>query len=179
MSSIVLPGRYTPVPEDVTERAALIRALGFIPPEQAAQFDALLDASYVLVRNDGAERARCNPKRGGCNMIHAHFTLLCIPRPFRGLHEGLFAYWANVGQRRDDELTQEQRARLKSLGPLFTQTVPLATVHPRTARELGTRQNDLDLGAVLLGTLDPISPLRARLYAEQINTKARRTVVRL
>jgi hypothetical protein len=179
MSSILLPGRYAPVPEGVVERAALIRALGFMPPEQAAQFDALLDASYVLVRNDGAERARCNPRRGGCNAIHAHFTYLCIPRPFRGLHEGLYAYWANVGQRRDDELTAEQRSRLQSLGPLFTKSAPLATVHPRTARELGTRQDDVDLGAVLLGTLDPISPLQARLYAEQINMKARRTVVRL
>lgn len=177
MSAILLP-EPTPLrpQQDVS---ALVRALGFLTDDEGKQLDALAAAQFVLVRIDGqGERWRCSR----CNAKHTHFTLHCIERPFRGLTHGLLAYWQNVGAARTRDLSPTQQARLASLAPLFGEDRPLPNLadrHPETARRLATPERDVDLGAFVLGTLDPISPLQASVLVERINSRARRPLIRL
>lgn len=176
MNVIALPQRV-PVSE-VPDLAAVVRSLGFLSDEEGQRLDALAASQYVLVRIDGqGERWRC----GRCNAKHTHFTLMCIERPFRGLTHGLLAYWQNVGSARTSDLSPTQQARLDSLRPLFGEERPmpnLADRHPETARRLATPERDVDLGAWVLGTIDPISPLQASVLMERINARARRAVIR-
>lgn len=162
----------------LAERIETIKRLGFWTPEQSARFDALRSADYVLVRNDGAAGERWPCKR--CGLLHAHFTLMCHPRPFRGLLDGLHAYWANLGTGRLGDLSPGQQARLDILTPIFgAQPIPLGSAHPTMAAGLGTDERDVLIGATVLGSLDPISKARAQLYAEVINSRARSRVITL
>lgn len=176
MSMLVMPPTYAPIPATTAEREKLIRALGFEVDDPTVT--AIVQARYCLVRNDGPEKWRCSR----CNCKHEHYTSFCIPRPWRGLEHALLGYWTNVGQTNPNDLTPAQRARLGALAPIFGRgkaPVPLATQHPRTARELGTAETDAAQGATILGSLDPITPLRARLLADQINARARGPLIRL
>jgi hypothetical protein len=161
----------------LADRLAAIKAAGFWTPEEAARFDALRNASYVLVRIDGVgERWRCNR----CNGRHTHFTLMCVERPFRGLLDGLHAYWANVGDAGTGNLSPAQQRRLDVLTPIFGgRPLPLGTAHPRMAADLATDERDVLIGSTVLGSLDPIPPAKARLLVEIINMRARRTVLTL
>lgn len=180
MNVIMLPtGKQTRAVAEMTmaERLASLSGAGFLTPAEAARLDTLRDASYVLVRNDGSagERWRC----GRCGAKHAHFTLFCVERPFRGLLDGLHAYWANVGARAAD-LSPGQRQRLDVLASIFgSQPTALATAHPATAAGLATDETDVLIGSTVLGSLDPITPQRARLLMETINMRARQRVLTL
>lgn len=168
----------TTVAEMVTyqERVDAMKRAGFWSPEEAARFDALRSSEYVLILNDGSAGERWPCKE--CGLLHRHFTLLCIERPFRGLTHGLYAYWANVGGRRTDDLSPTQIANLDVLKPVFgEQPIPLASSHPSTAAALGTDDRDALLGATVLGMVDPISTPKARLRIEMINAKAGRRVL--
>lgn len=157
---------------------AYFRAHGILSLEDAERLDALRQSQYCLVRIDGmGERWRCRR----CNGRHTHFSLFCVERPFRGLEHALFAYWRNVGAGDAAQLSARQRARVREVGAIFgvPSTPNLSTLHPRTAQALGGDAADTDLGADLLGTLDPISPMKATLLANLINSRARQTVIRL
>lgn len=182
MSGLVLPFRPVPVAQ-ATDFADLLRSPVYETEDEGKRRDALIAASWVLVRADqDGEHWRCDPRRGGCGVRHSHFTKFCIPRPFKGLAQGLMVYWQNLGIANPADLSPAQRARVKDLAPVFGldgKPMPtLASLHPEAARALGTREDDIDLGAWVLGTIDPISPLEASVYAERINYRAGRTVVR-
>lgn len=173
---LVLP-RLIPV-ADIPGLPDMLRGTGILLPDEARRLDAIERTAYCLLRIDGeGERWRCRE----CNGKHAHATRLCIPRPFRGLRDGLHAYWQNTAVPSTD-LTPTQQARRRQVGRMlgFADVLPsLADHHPETARALGTRDSSTDIGAWVFGIIDPISPARARQFMAQINAKARRTVVRL
>lgn len=174
---IALPnGRlYVPV-EQFADRRKLLDALGIMVDENDARAQALLSASYMLVRNDGPERWRCQ----WCNVRHEHYTTQCIPRPWRGLQHALYGYWRNTADVRPSDLTAAQRQRMNELGRVFGKlgrAEPISVQHPRTARELGTAEGDVDYGATILGSLDPITPQKAMFYAELI--RARGVAIRI
>lgn len=158
---------------------AYLRSHGFLTPDEAAKLDELARSQFFLVRIDGAgERWRCR----NCNGRHQHFTKFCIELPYRGLQGGLYGYWKNVGAGDPRNLSASQRARISQvsrvLGMNQRQATNLSTLHPNTARALGGDDADIDVGADLLGTLDPISPQKARFLADLINSRARSTIVR-
>lgn len=158
----------TPDLADVIEQAQV----------QARELDRLRMAQFVLVRiDDVGERWRCRE----CGCRHKHFTLMCVERPFRGLTEGLRAYWQNTDVP-DRDLSPLQRARRQEIARslnLSTFAPALSTRHPRAAAALATPETDLDLGAWVLGTIDPISETKARTLAALINARARQPVIRL
>lgn len=157
------------------ERLDALKRAGFWTPEEAARFDALRSAEYCLVRIDGSgERWKCDR----CGGKHSHFTLMCVERPFKGLKQGLKAYWASAGAARAADLSPTQKANLDVLAPIFGgRPVPLATAHPQTAAGLDVAERDVLVGAEILGTIDPISKAKAQLLAALINARARRTVI--
>lgn len=175
-SPIVLPPRTVPI-ADVPDLEAHVRALGMLTDEDAVRLHAIEQAQWVLVRIDGiGERWRCN--RCGCR--HAHFTTLCVERPFRGLREGLRAYWHNAGVANPADLSPAMRRHKGLLDDLFDGKPPVALAerHPEMARKLATPERDLDLGVFVLGTIDPIDDKTAREKIAQINARAHRTVLR-
>ncbi len=179
MSPILLPPAGIPVERvSAADRAAVLRLLGIMDAAEAARLDAVLDARWCLVRIDGVgERWRCT--RCGCR--HAHFTTFCVERPFRGLQDGLHAYWRSTAVP-DADLSPEQRAARAEIGRTLGlgAVVPaLADRHPRMARALATPGGDFDLGAWVLGTIDPITEAEARRYASLINARARQPVIRV
>jgi hypothetical protein len=151
---------------------AALRSLGFLTPDDAAKLDELASSQYFLVRIDATgERWRCRR----CNGRHAHFTSFCVELPYRGLQGGLYGYWKNVGAGDPRNLSVRQRARVSQISQalgLNQQQTNLSTLHPQTARALGGDAADVDVGADLLGTLDPISESKARLLADLINSRA-------
>jgi len=159
----------------LVEQLAALKRLGIWTPEEAARFDAMRNAEYVLVRNDGSERWRCRL----CNRQHEHFTWMCVERPFRGLVGGLYAYWVNVGGARIADLSPRQRQTLDVLRPLFggQRPIPVATGHPDMAAGLVTDRTDVLLGGTLLGSIDPITPTKARLLVSLINARAGQRVL--
>jgi hypothetical protein len=159
------------------ERLDALKLAGFWNPEEAARFDALHAAEYVIVRIDGdGERWRCNR----CNAKHTHFTLMCVERPFKGLRQGLKAYWANVGSARSSDLSPSQRERLDVLAPLFGgRPIPLANGHPLTAAGMDVPDRDVMVGALILGSIEPISKAKATLLASIINSRAGQRAINL
>lgn len=159
--------------------AAYLRSHGILTLEEAERLDELNQSRYCLVRIDGdGERWRCRR----CNARHTHFTLFCLERPFRGLQHALMAYWRNVGAGNTAQLSARQRARVREVGAMFGAEVEqpnLSTLHPQTAQALGGDAADTDLGAHLLGTLDPISETKAHILANLINARARRPIIAL
>jgi hypothetical protein len=183
MNLIALPARPEPVPvAAVPDVAALVRSLGFLTPAEAARLDALERAAWVLVRNDGGERWRCDPVKGGCGRKHEYFTLHCIPRPWPGLTHGLFAYWSNLGGADPRDLSPTERARLASFAPRLAdgQLIPsLAAAHPGAAKALATPKASQDYVAWALGSVVRIERAEAAKYAGWINAREHRTVIRV
>jgi hypothetical protein len=179
VNAILLPPARTYIPvSEITDPEAAIRALGFLTPSDDAKLRAVEAASFFLVRNDGPEKWRC----ARCNGRHAYYTSFCIDRPWKGLREALYGYWRNVGAQHEADLTPGQRQRMRVLSQAFGPGDPAQSLHqshPRTAHAMGTRETDTDRGAEVLGTLEPILPARARLLANQINTRARSVLIRL
>jgi hypothetical protein len=179
VNALALPaGRLlTPVSE-IADPEAAIRALGFMTIQDDERLRAIEAARYFLVRNDGPERWVC----ARCRRKHAYYTFMCVDRPWTGLREALYGYWRNVGAQHESDLTPAQRQRLRVLSQAFGARDPgqsLHRAHPRTAHALGTPEGDIDRGAEVIGTLEPITYERARLLADRINARARGVVIRL
>jgi hypothetical protein len=140
--------RFIPLPPNA-------RVQGFLePPELVAERERRKANSWFLVRNNGeaGERWRC----GRCNGLHSHFTYRCIPRPWRGIVEALFAFVQTVP---DDPRTPRI-------------TLPLANIaqrHPQTTRLLQSDPEAQELFAISIGVVEPISPERAKLFMDAIN----------
>lgn len=168
-SPLILP-RRVPVAE-IADPVGLLRSAGITMSEEAERLVALEEARYVLVRMDQGERWRCRE----CGGKHHFLTLFCTPRPWRGLRHGLSAYYQNIGSKLSD-LSPAERSQVDGVAD----GVPnLADRHPRAAQALGTAPSDVDYVGWLLGTVEVISEFEARSFAATINSKARRTVVRL
>lgn len=165
---------YVPVAE-MPDVAAHVRSLGFLTPDAAARLDAIERAKYVLVKMDAGEYWRC----GRCGGKHSVpdvgpvLTKFCVPRPWRGLQQGLYAYYQHLGARSTD-LTPEQRGRAASIAASLPD---LATSHPQAAQALNTRSGDLEYVAWMIGSVVEISEADARAYAQRINARAYRTVI--
>jgi len=160
---------------DVQDLDALVRGLGWLTPGQAARLDALDRARWVLVRMDQGEYWRC----GRCGGTHSVpdvgpvLTRFCVPRPWRGLSQGLYAYSQHLGARAAD-LTPEQQRRAALLGGGLPD---IASRHPLSAAQLGTASRDLEIVAWLLGSVVEIEEADARRYAARINVRAHRPLI--
>lgn len=162
---------------DVPDLATMVRQLGFLTPDAAARLDAIEQARFVLVKMDQGEYWKC----GRCGGKHSVpdvgpvLTRFCVPRPWRGLQQGLYAYYQHLGARATD-LSLEQRARAASIA---AEMPDLARSHPQAAQALMTRSGDLDYVGWLIGSVVEISEADARKYANLINGRAHRIVVKL
>lgn len=173
-SPIALPATV-PIAE-IPDIASVLRSFGMLTPEDAARLDAIEQAHYVLIRMDQGEYWRCGRCGGKHSLpdIGPVLTKLCTPRPWRGLNQGLYAYYQHLSARKSD-LSPEQASRLDALGGLPS----LAEHHPQSARRLLTGTNDLDVVGWLIGSVVEISESDARSYAKRINDRAYRTIVRI
>jgi hypothetical protein len=160
---------------EIADLEATVRALGFLTPDQAERLDAISRARWVLVKMDQGEYWRC----GRCGGVHSVpdvgpvLTRFCVPRPWRGLGEGLYAYSQHLGARSAD-LSPHQRARAASLAAALPE---LASGHPAAAARLGTGPNDLEVVAWLIGSVVEIAEADARRYAAMINVRAHRAII--
>lgn len=141
--------RYIPLPPGT-------RVGGFLePPEIVAAREREKANSWFLLRNNGeaGERWRC----GRCNAQHPYFSLMCLPRPWNGLVEALFAFVQTVPE---DPRTPRM-------------ILPLANIaerHPHTTRLLSGDPEAQELFAISIGVVEPITPARARLFIQAINS---------
>lgn len=153
---------------------------------QARELQRIENGKFFIVRVKGnagiGERLICDPVKGGCGCAHEYLTVRCLPKPYQGISAGLYGYWkiaGNYGARA--YLSPEERARVAELDARFGRlgALPdLATSHPQMARSLGVAEGDTLAGAVALGVLEPISQRRAYQLRDQINVRARQTVIR-
>jgi hypothetical protein len=155
---------------DADQLAEFMRARGLrrlsVPelllPEHLAAYRRLRDNHFFLVRNrDGmtGERYRCSVKHlHNCNGMHEFLTYMGVYRPFRGL-EG--ALWGYAQVRNDSNL----RHKLLDWMP------HLDGSHPQLAKTLRPSEPGVDLIAVAIGVLEPISQARAQSLIEDINSK--------
>lgn len=161
----------------IVDLEATVRALGFLTPDQAERLDALAEARWVLVKMDQGEYWRC----GRCGGVHSVtdvgpvLTRMCVPRPWRGLGAGLYAYIRHLEARACD-LSPAQQLRAASLAAALPE---LAAGHPQAAARLATGPNDLEVVGWLIGSVVQISEADARQYAARINVRAHRAIVRV
>lgn len=159
---------------------------GVLSLAQARELARIENGKFFLVRTKGnagiGERLICDPMKGGCGCVHDHLTVRCVPRPYQGISAGLYGYWkvaGNYGARA--YLSPEERARVAELDARFGRfgdVEDLAKSHPQLARSMGVDERDVLRGAVALGVLEPISQRRAYALRDQINARARQTVIR-
>jgi hypothetical protein len=139
-------------------------------PEQAEAMrrerERIEAANYFLVRISGQwDRWRCR----NCGGKHPYLTLRCIEQPFSGLTGGLYAVWHHVGANGImPTLSPAQRAKFDRLAGIFA-GVDLSASHPQMARNVGTAEKDIDLGAIALGILEPIARATAQALVKRIN----------
>jgi hypothetical protein len=148
-------------------------------PEQAIAIEQakirLLTSKFFLVKTSGnaglGEGLRCR----GCGGKHRYLTLRCVEQPFDGLNHALYAYVKTAGDTGAVAyMNPAQRARYEKAGRIFEplgDTPDLATSHPLTARKLQGDVRDVDVGAVALGLLEPISKAMAQQLADRINAR--------
>lgn len=148
-------------------------------PEQAIAIERertrLLASKFFLVKISGnagiGEGLRCR----NCGGRHRHLTLLCCEQPFDGLTQGVYAYLKVAGDTGAAAyMNPAQRARYEAAGKLFgpvANAADLATSHPQTARRIQGDVRDMDVAAVALGILDPISKAMAQQLANRINAR--------
>jgi hypothetical protein len=145
----------------------------FQPDTEAnRQLQILLSSiHFIVIQGDAfGERLRCVE----CGGRHNYITLKCIPKPITGLANGLYAYYrAAKDSGVEKNLSPQERHRLIQIEQVLQAMPDLANVHPELARKLvqdiGPR--DMQIGAVSLGVLEPISPTQARKFANDINSK--------
>lgn len=145
---------------------------GFLPTkEYLDKRRKLLAAQFFLVRQGGkmGEVLRCSR----CKGKHRHLTLMCVERPFDGLKNGLFAYYQTAGKSGAANFFSPQEmdryeAIQKALG---IGVKDLAESHPRFVRDLKVAEGDIDIGAIAVGILEPISKAKAKALAWNINAR--------
>lgn len=141
----------------------------FIPtPEQVIERERILRSVYFLVRQDSelGERARCRR----CNRKHTHLTLMCVEKPFSGVSGGLFAFWKAAGAHGGyDYLSPAARLKYDELTKKYG-VMDLADGHPSTAEKLQIAPGDVDLGAIALGILEPLTKAEAQRRVWRINS---------
>lgn len=172
-SPLLLPdGRQANPPRIVTSRDGSPTVAGLMTRNQWNQLEAILNAQYVLFRNDGGqlgERLRCRwhqadpfglPDPFAKPVYHSHLTLMCIERPFRGMADGLwFAYRV---------VTEDRKG---SILRALDQLPSLSTSHPETARGLAPDSSGENIFGLLLDLGERITTERARYFIERINEK--------
>lgn len=133
--------------------------------------EALLASMYFLVIQgpEFGERLRCVR----CNNRHAYITLNCVEKPITGLANGLYAYWRairDVGI--EHAIPPDVAVRVKEIQRLLGMMPDFSTVHPQLARRLvkDIGPTDMQVGAVSLGILEPISRIEAQRFVDKINT---------
>lgn len=150
-----------------------------ISPEQEEAKKNLLESQFFLLRQGSiGEVLKCSR----CGSKHRYFTLMCIERPFDGIHEGLHAYWYHAGRHgAENFLTEVELQRYEAIERVLnkTGTPDLASRHPETAKQLQTQENDFDAGTVALGLLEPITMEKARALAWNINAHGLKPPLRL
>lgn len=143
--------------------------------------DRLLASQFFLVSlGNGAgsigERLKCvgKPELGwsGCGGYHRYLTVRCVERPFDGIEEGLYGYWAalkDLGVVETFDLGQQAKwAEItRALGTLPN----LGAGHPQTVRLLDIADGDVDVGAVAVGVLEPITRAQAAERVRRINLR--------
>jgi hypothetical protein len=137
---------------------------GFLePPEVVAERERRKANSWFLLRNNGeaGERWRCSR----CNGKHEYFSLQCLPRPWNGLVEALFAFIQTV--------PDDPRVPRISM-PIMN----LAERHPQTMKLLKADPEAQELFALSIGIAEPISAVRAKLFIEAINSTGLRPPLR-
>lgn len=141
----------------------------FIPTEEQVQErERILRGIYFLVRQDGplGEKMRCRR----CHAKHAYFTLMCIEQPFCGLTQGLYAYWRVAGAHGAyQHLPPVERAKYDALNKRFGPD--FAESNPRMAASMHVAENDMEMGAIALGTLEPITRQKAQQLLWRINSR--------
>lgn len=174
-----------PVPvSEIADPVGLLRSAGILMSETAERLDAIERAKWVLVVMDQGEHWRCRACGGKHRYQHygAVFTRHCVPRPWRGIRQGLTAYFENLGAQNWADLSPEQVRRLRTVAPRIgrADALPaLAAHHPQMAQQLGTPASDVDYVGLLLGNLVEIDEADARRFANLINGRARRVIVPL
>ena len=182
MSAAYAMSQGVPV-SDIPDPVGLLRRAGILMSEEAERLDAIERARYVLVRMDQGEVWRCR----NCGSKHvspvygAVFTTYCVPRPWRGLRDGLVAYFRHMSARLSD-LSPAQVATLREIAPRIgrSDALPvLADHHPQAAQALGTTAGDVDYVGWLLGSVVEITEYEARRFVATINARAGRVAVRM
>jgi hypothetical protein len=144
-------------------------------PEEAARIEAhreqLRMSGFYLIRIAGnGEVMRCRR----CDAKHTHMTLMCIERPFQGIRDPLMAYYQHFGaEGAIESFTEPELKRYRAiqqyLGKTFENIPDYASAHPLSARALDTAEEEIDIGAITLGVLDPIDAPKAYRLANRIN----------
>lgn len=143
--------------------------------EETARIDALLAASFYLIRNDGpGGRARCRR----CKGAHAYMTKMCREVPFSQAQVRTNYLSARI------TTSDRPNAVKDAVGSVLRRPPDLARAHPLYARELAGRfKRELSLAekerpehwvAFLLGTAEPITAKRAQELADDIRARGAR-----
>ncbi len=145
---------------------------GFLPTKEYLDLRRkILSSQFFLVRQGGklGEILRC----GRCKGKHKHLTLMCVERPFDGLRNGLFAYYQTAGRTgAENFFSPEEMDRYEAIRKaLHIGTDDLAKSHPRFARSLNVPEGDIDIGAIAVGILEPISKAKAKALSWTINAR--------
>ena len=155
----------------VQTRPALVLPPGVLSFEESAERERILASQFFLVRIGGSgEIGRCTKNRA-CNSKHRYLTLNCVEQPFSGITRGIYLYWRAAGAAGIvNSLSARQRSRYDEMTRLFGPR-DLAEAHPYTAQQLRTGELDMDIGALALGALEPITRAQAKRLADRINAK--------
>lgn len=140
--------------------------------ETMRQTEIALSHMFFLVKQGDSfgERLKCVE----CGSRHDYITLKCIWKPITGLANGLYAYYRVIQDfHLESELDPAELSRFEEVNQVLLNMPDLGKVHPRFARELVKQigPSDMQMGALSLGVLVPISPTEAQNLAEKINDK--------
>lgn len=147
--------------------------------EQAVEIERqrnrILASKYHLVKISGnggiGEILRCR----NCGSSHRYMSLMCVERPWSGVEDGLRAYFQVAGDFAALRyMPPAQRARHEKARRLFQPSAGLADLassHPQMARQIQGDLNDVDVGSVAIGLLEPISKSMAQQLANRINAR--------
>lgn len=175
MSKIILPdssvGSTVEIVSPKGQKLA-VAIPGFLPTkEYLDKRRKILASRFFLVRQGGSlgEVLRCSR----CKGKHKYLTLMCVERPFDELRNGLFAYYQTAGRSgAHNFFSPQEMDRYNTIQKALGIGVKdLAESHPRFAKSLGVAEGDIDIGAIAVGILDPISKAKARALAWNINAR--------
>lgn len=140
--------------------------------ESIAEQEQILANMFFLVKQGDSfgERLKCVE----CGGRHKYITLRCVNKPITGLANGLFAYYRVIKDfHLETELSPAELSRFQEINQVLMNMPDIGSVHPQLARTVtkDIGPSDLQLGAVSLGILEPISPTEANSLAQKINDR--------